>query len=193
MSSRADSAAATGRALLAAAAQLLDDGGPDGVTLRAVGARAGVSRGAPYGHFADKEGLLATLATEGWGRLTDELVRIRDADDLSGEQRLLQAVLAFITVARERPHLYALMFTTPTRDPEILIGAASEAQDAFLSIVAEVVGADDARRSGALLMSSAHGIAGMESSGQLNEAKWGTTGVELLTRLIRLLARSTQE
>ena len=51
--SRVESAAATRRALLDDAAALLDSGGPDAVTLREVGARAGVSRGAPYRHFAE--------------------------------------------------------------------------------------------------------------------------------------------
>ncbi len=37
-----------------AAADLLEEGGPDAVTLRAVGARAGVSRSAPYRHFTGK-------------------------------------------------------------------------------------------------------------------------------------------
>ena len=69
MVSRAESAAATRRALLDAAADLLDEGGPDAVTLREVGARAGVSRGAPYGHFADKESLLTAVATESLDRL----------------------------------------------------------------------------------------------------------------------------
>jgi AcrR family transcriptional regulator len=60
--SRVESAAATRRALLDAAADLLDTGGPDAVTLRAVGARAGVTRGAPYRHFPDKDSLLTAIA-----------------------------------------------------------------------------------------------------------------------------------
>ena len=44
MTSRLESAAKTRRALLDAAAELLDAGGPEAVTLREVGSRAGVSR-----------------------------------------------------------------------------------------------------------------------------------------------------
>lgn len=64
MVTRAESAALTRRALLDAAAELLDLGGPEAVTLREVGARAGVSRGAPYRHFADKDSLPTAVATE---------------------------------------------------------------------------------------------------------------------------------
>ena len=45
----------TRSALLGAAAGLLEERGIEAVTLRAVGERAGVSRQAPYKHFADKE------------------------------------------------------------------------------------------------------------------------------------------
>lgn len=64
MVTRSKPAAITRRTLIAAAAELLDQSGPDAVTLRAVGARAGVSRGAPYGHFEDKAHLLTVLATD---------------------------------------------------------------------------------------------------------------------------------
>src|SRR3954471_17866859 len=73
MVSRVESAAATRRALVGAAAELLDEGGPEAVTLRAVGARAGVSRGAPYGHFPDKDHLLAAVAAESWTAVGDDL------------------------------------------------------------------------------------------------------------------------
>jgi AcrR family transcriptional regulator len=161
MTSRAESAAATRNALLDAASALLDAGGPDAVTLRAVGARAGVSRGAPYGHFVDKEDLLAVLAIEGWVEMALDLERVQADKGSGSRERLYQAVLVFLTVARERPHLYALMFITPSRDPQAIITAASKSQDVFLAIVADVVGQGDARSRGALLMSSAHGIAGM--------------------------------
>lgn len=192
MISRIESAAATRESLLVAAAELLDDGGPEAVTLRAVGYLAGVSRGAPYGHFADKEALLAALGVRGWEQLAGELDAVRARGDSSGEQRLHDAVMAFLAVARARPHLYVLMFTAPSRDPQALLDAAAAAQDLFLSLVADVVGHEAARPTGALLLSSAHGIAGMESSGQLTEAKWATTGDEMLSRLIVLLAGDSQ-
>lgn len=190
MSTRAESAAATRQGLLEAAASLLSEGGPDMVTLRAVGTRAGVSRGAPYRHFDDKGDLLASLATNRWLDLTAELLELERDRSLSAAERLERALLANVTIAREQPHLYSLMFTTPTRDPEKLIHAASGSQDEFLAIVAEVVGREDARRTGALLMSSTHGIAGMERSGQLSESKWETNGNELIQRLIGLIVQS---
>ena len=48
--------------LAAAAVRLIGEDGLDAVTLRGLGSAAGVSRRAPYRHFARKEDLLAAVA-----------------------------------------------------------------------------------------------------------------------------------
>jgi AcrR family transcriptional regulator len=189
MVNRADSAAATRSALLRAAATLVDAGGPAAVTLRAVGARAGVSRGAPYGHFPDKEHLLAQLVVDGWLDLGRTLNRITE-DAATSEAKLEAALNALLDVARDRPYLYALMWAVPTGDAAAVMHAAGTSQDAFLRLVSDVVGPGDARRYGALLMSSTHGISSMELSGHLSKEKWDTTARALITMLVQLMPRS---
>lgn len=183
MSTRSESAAATRRALTHAAGELLDEGGPDAVTLRAVGARAGVSRGAPYGHFTDKDHLLTQLAIDAWSSLADRLEIIRD-DALGPESKLQRALLALVAIGRDQPYRYEVMFRAPSGDPEAALRAVGRSQEVFLAIVAGVVGPEDARRYGALLLSSAHGIAGMELSGHLAKEKWSVTGDELVAMLV---------
>lgn len=56
-------------ALVDAGIVLIAESGADGFTLREVARRADVSPGAPYRHFADKDTLLAAVATEGFERL----------------------------------------------------------------------------------------------------------------------------
>ncbi|MEV1292467.1 TetR/AcrR family transcriptional regulator [Pseudonocardia sp. NPDC049635] len=182
MVSRAETAAATRRSLIRAASELLDEGGPDAVTLRAVGARAGVSRGAPYGHFPSKEHLLTQLAVDAWSSLADAAERLRADDTLSVDTRLERAVLTLIEVCRRQPHLYALMFSTPASTPDAA-EAASRVEDLFLAVVADVVGRSSAPRYAALLMASAHGIAGMENSGHLPKESW-QVGVDQLVRML---------
>jgi AcrR family transcriptional regulator len=183
MVTRAEAAAATRSALVRAASELLDEGGPDAVTLRAVGARAGVSRGAPYGHFEDKAHLLTQLAVDAWNSLADEVEQLRAEPDATPSARLERALVKLIEVGRRQPHLYALMFSTPADNPEA-VEAASRVENQFLTIVGGLVGEPDARRYGALLMSSAHGIAGLELSGHLAKEKWHVGGDELVRMLV---------
>lgn len=180
---RAETAATTRRHLVHAASELLDEGGPDAVTLREVGARAGVSRGAPYGHFKNKEHLLTQLAIDAWSSLADEVEQLRTGPDTAPGARLERAVLALIEVARRKPHRYALMFSTPAGTPAAA-QAASRLENEFLTLVAGIVGEPDARRYGALLMSSAHGIAGMELTGHLAKDGWRVSVEQLVGMLI---------
>jgi len=183
MLTRTEAAAATRIALVRAAGELLDEGGPAAVTLRAVGARAGVSRGAPYGHFEHKEHLLAGLAVDAWNEVADSVEQLRAEADASPDARLERALLTLIEVGRRQPHLYALMFATSAEDPDA-VAAASRLEDQFLAIVADMVGDADALRYGALVMSTAHGIAGLELSGHLAPEKWQVSGEELVRLLV---------
>jgi AcrR family transcriptional regulator len=186
VATRSETAAATRASLLEAAGALLDAGGPEAVTLREVGARTGVSRSAPYRHFADKEALLTVLATNAVSQLGDTLEGLANGDD-PPERSLRAALLSLISIGRTRPHLYRLMFTTPTGDPTAAVLAADRTWDLFLDIVGRVVGPEQARRYGPLLLTNAHGIAGFESSGHLVWDKWRITAEELLDTIITLL------
>jgi AcrR family transcriptional regulator len=188
MTSRIETAAATRRRLLDAAGELLDAGGPAAVTLREVGARAGVSRSAPYRHFADKESLLTALAIGAWNDIGDMLEALASTPDATPEGSLRSALLALVTIGRARPHIYRLMFTMPGGDPAAAVAAAGRAQDQFLEIVAGCVGPRRARQYAGLLLTSAHGIADLELSGHLVWDKWHATAEDLIELLVTLLA-----
>jgi AcrR family transcriptional regulator len=189
VTTRAESAAATRSSLLEAAAALLDLGGVEAVTLREVGARAGVSHSAAYRHFADKESLLAVLATNALLELGDALEVLVTSDD-SPEESLRSGLLSLIAIGRTRPHLYRLMFTPPAGDPTEAARAAERAQDLFLDIVGRITGPRQARRYGALLLTSAHGITGLDLSGHMDLDKWHTDAEELVDTLISLLPKA---
>ena len=186
---RVESAAATRRALLDDAAALLDSGGPDAVTLREVGARAGVSRGAPY-RTSDKESLLTAVAAESWERIGDHMHALLTDSRLLPADKLRAALIAVINVSRQQPYLYQLMFTTPAGDPSAVVRAAQRMCDEFLAIVAAVVGVQNAQRCAAILLTGAHGAAGLELSGLLSTDKWHTTADELIDTLIAVVAEA---
>ena len=189
MTTRAESAAATRRSLIEAAGVLLDLGGVEAVTLREVGARSGVSRSAAYRHFADKESLLTVLATNALRELGDALEVLVDSGD-PPEESLRSGLLSLIAIGRTRPHLYRLMFTTPAGDPTEAIRVAERAQNLFLEIVGRITGPGQAPRYGALLLTSAHGITGLDLSGHMDLDKWHTNADELVDTLISVLPKA---
>ena len=190
MVTRVETAAATRRALLEAAGALLDIGGPDAVTLREVGARVGVSRSAPYRHFTCKQDLLTVLATQAWDSLGDDLEPLAHATDASPQHSLRAALVLLVALGRSRPHLYRLMFSTPAADPTAAVRAAARAQDLFVHLVTAVVGPAPAKQYAGLLLTSAHGITGLELSGHLVWDKWHATAEDLLDLLIGLLPQA---
>lgn len=189
VTTRAESAAATRSSLLEAAAVLLDVGGVEAVKLREVGARAGVSHSAAYRHFADKESLLTVLATNALSELGDGLEDLA-AGDHSPDEALRSALLSLVTLGRTRPHLYRLMFTPPGGDLTEAIRAAERTQGLFLDMVGRVTGPKQARRYGALLLTSAHGITGLDLTGHMDLDKWHTNAEELIDTLISVLPKA---
>jgi AcrR family transcriptional regulator len=61
------------RALIDAALQLVDDGGPDAVSVREAARRAGVSPGAPFRHFPSRDALISAVAEEAQRRFRAEI------------------------------------------------------------------------------------------------------------------------
>lgn len=62
-------------ALIDAAVQLVEEGGPDNVSVREVAKRAGVSPGAPFRHFASKTALMTAVAEQAMSRFRSEITK----------------------------------------------------------------------------------------------------------------------
>ena len=126
-------------ALLHAAAELLETTGAAGLSLRQLAERAGLSRQAPYNHFADKEALLAELVRDGFERLGRDLERAGHGD-LESVVRLERAAEGYIAFAQGSPALFRLMFSKElvdlSRHP-----SAQEASSASFAHVAAIIGA----------------------------------------------------
>jgi AcrR family transcriptional regulator len=66
-------------ALIEAAIQLIEDVGPENVSVREAAKRAGVSPGAPFRHFASKTALMTAVAEQAMALFRAEVVKAVDA------------------------------------------------------------------------------------------------------------------
>lgn len=89
----------------------LDAEGLDGIGLREIARRAGVSHGAPLRHFPTFGALLAAVAAEGFRDLyTSVDGAVRSAASTDPLVRLKAAAHGYVDFARMNPGVFALMF-----------------------------------------------------------------------------------
>ena len=106
------------RALLDEALAVIADKGVEGLSLREVSSRVGVSHTAPYHHFADKTALVHALAHEGMALMDERMAAAeREAGD-DPKLRLLGIGMAYVTFAVERPDYYAAFNAPEVNNPE---------------------------------------------------------------------------
>jgi len=95
--------------LIAAAIAVTQQQGHEAVSLRALAETLGVSRGAPYRHFPDRESLLSEVALHGFETLEQQLRDI-NAASLSGRQKLEAAARGFLGFVRANPRIFRAMY-----------------------------------------------------------------------------------
>jgi AcrR family transcriptional regulator len=97
------------RALLDATLLLVQEKGPHGFTLRAAARAAGVTPGAAYHHFADKDALLAGVAEEGFELFAKALDAAARSPTSSASERSRNVAVAYVLFAVENPTLFRVM------------------------------------------------------------------------------------
>ncbi|QCZ93146.1 TetR/AcrR family transcriptional regulator [Salinimonas iocasae] len=97
-------------ALLHAATKRIDEQGVDSISLRKLAEDVGVSRSAPYHHFADKSGLLSAIAAEGFRQWHKTARTIFEQDSLPPSARFRQFIHEYVGYAADHPQMYELMF-----------------------------------------------------------------------------------
>jgi AcrR family transcriptional regulator len=162
------------RALLAETARTISKEGVEGVTLRAVGKRLGVSRTALYRHFADKPALLAAVAREGFQAFSRDLSQAWTATG-GGRSGFRAMGAAYVRFAIDNPSHYRVMFGAfkdlCERDPEL----AADANASFKVLLDAVVAlqtdgllrADPPQTLAQYIWAAVHGVAMLAIDGQL--------------------------
>jgi AcrR family transcriptional regulator len=166
-------------ALVEAATELARASGPDGVVLREVARRTGVSHNAAYRHFADRDELLGEVAAVGGQRLEEamraRLARVRAGDAAEAARRRLRAVgRAYVEFALGEPGLFETVFSgappadgqdpyrSPADGPYGLLGQVLDENVAHGNVRPD-------RRPGAEVVcwAAVHGFAGLHLRGPL--------------------------
>lgn len=164
---------ATRDALLAAAARLLAEGGPDTVTVRGVSEAVGATTSAVYALFGSKQQLLAAIYREAFAALARELADVPLGSDPVTE--LFELGMAYRRNALANPTLYLVMFS---RDPDDVTVDASDAEAAAATLGrlrdavaraqhAGTLPGDDPHELTLQLWALVHGLVGLELRGAL--------------------------
>jgi AcrR family transcriptional regulator len=154
-------------ALLDAADALLDEGGVEAVSLREAARRAGVSAMAPYRHFADKEALLAALATRGFqafGAALGDAAKA-SADGFAAMGR------AYVRFALARPGRFRLMFGSGigdrSRHPELCAAGEQASRQLNAAVKASGRAGADPETAAIRAWSMVHGLSHLLLDGML--------------------------
>ena len=148
--------------LITVATRLLDEGGPEAVTLRSVAHAIGLSHNAPYKHFKDMGASFLKISRK-------EKTPLR---------ALRLVVKQYLEFAERLPHRYRLLFN----DPEIGKERGELEMEALATFEAVARLVEAAQREGelkkgdapqftALLYGALHGLADLRLSGRTRSAK----------------------
>jgi AcrR family transcriptional regulator len=98
-------------ALIEAALDIIDELGPQGLTIRKVAQRAGVSHAAPYRHFPDKDYLILAVVEHGFQLLDQAMERARAAAGDDPLEQFAASGEAYLDFALSYPAYYRVMFS----------------------------------------------------------------------------------
>jgi AcrR family transcriptional regulator len=98
-------------ALIQAGVQILSEEGIQGLSLRKVALRAGVSHNAPYSHFQDKQSLIAAISTEGFKRLYERLDLAVATYANDPKRQLQESAWEYVQFAMNNTDTFKIMFS----------------------------------------------------------------------------------
>ena len=182
-------------ALIKAATAEIERGGYENLSLRELADSVGVSRGAPYRHFADRRALLAAVAAAGFERLTASYRKAMGSGK-TPQDRLVAAGRGYLRFAAERPQMFRLMFVSDllgggTVPPDAALAeAAGESYFVFERLVAATLDNPDDRtvKAAAIkIMSTGFGFALLRMNNRFKPFMYGPlTQTELVDAVLSI-------
>jgi AcrR family transcriptional regulator len=157
------------RLITATARELAEQEGWEAVTTRRLSAEIEYSQPVLYKHFAGMEGIIASVAVQGFGELADALSAARRAA-ADGPDALARVAHAFTGFARDNQALFDAMFTRATTLPFAADDTPAELNAAFEELRAAVdmvAGTRDPDTLAEVVWAALHGLITLDRSGRL--------------------------
>jgi AcrR family transcriptional regulator len=173
-------------ALIKAALQEAEQGGPEAISIKALAKQLGVSQPAPYRHFADREALLAAVAAEAFRQFSAEL---REAiDKPSKRSKLSRFARTTLEFGLARNGIFRLMFASramacAAKDGELHAAALETFALLVEALEAPAVGLLRERQA-LKIWASLHGVVMLAEQGLLTGQVAGTTREELVEDIV---------
>ncbi len=134
----------------------ITDGGPEALSINAIGRELGVTGPALYRYFPSRSALLTDLVIDAYDDFAEHLrAAVSDPDGTGVDATLVAFGEAYLAWARAQPHRYRLMYRPPLPDYDAhddqLVEAAHAAMGTLLEVLAHDPGASTStgRRSAA--------------------------------------------
>jgi AcrR family transcriptional regulator len=165
-------------ALIKAGVEILSKEGMEGLSLRQVAQRAGVSHSAPYAHFPDKQSLIAAISTEGFNQLYSELDAAVSAYPKNPKKQLQQGALAYLQFALKNTDTFKIMFSgvlEKEKDYPAFVEISHKTFQRVVDVVRACQQAGIMRATSAEMMAVAawgqvHGIVSLALEGQISHS-----------------------
>jgi AcrR family transcriptional regulator len=122
-------------ALIEAGVDILSTEGVNGLSLRKVAARAGVSHAAPYAHFPDKQALIAAISTEGFRHLYERVRTASEAYQNDPQKQLVETAWAYVRFALDDPAHFKVIFSGVLEHEKDYPEFVEISQDSFRLVV----------------------------------------------------------
>ncbi len=168
--------------------RIISEDGVTNLSIREVARRLGVSHGAPYRHFANRDALLTEIAIEGLHTLRDYVLFDVDYDKKSPKENFLQVCRNYIRFAMEQHDYFQLILWTElpqsTEEYPALEAEANKVFGLVSELIRHVKGRpDEVRKDDQLavlhVFSTIHGYASLMSSGKMAVFDYSLEQLEL--------------
>jgi AcrR family transcriptional regulator len=167
--------AARRQLITATARKLAEEEGWDAVTTRRLSTEIEYSQPVLYKHFSSMDGIVESVAVQGFGELADALSAARTGAG-DNHRALGRVAHAFITFAHDNPALFDAMFTRATTLHFAAPDTPAELRAAFTELreaAAMVAGTRDADTLAEVLWAALHGLVTLDRSGRLRPQHQG--------------------